>query len=174
MTNIALGITGSIAAYKSPELLKLLVDSGYIVKVLMTNSAEQFVTPLTCAVLSDHKVYRDVFDEDEIMAHISLARWADMILIAPASANFIAKLALGLADDMLTNICLATKSPICVVPAMNQAMWSNGIVQSNVSKLIAHGIQILGPIEGTQICGENGIGKMISLSEILAHIEAQR
>ena len=108
------------------------------------------------------------------MAHIALARWADMVLIAPASANFIAKLALGLADDMLTNICLATKSQICVVPAMNQAMWSNGIVQSNVNKLIAHGVQVLRPIEGTQICGENGIGNMVALAEILAHIKAQK
>ncbi len=170
MKRIILGVAGSIAAYKVPELVRLLTSQGYEIKVAMTDSAARFVTKEVLEVLSGNKVYSDVFDHNEPMAHITLARWADLVLIVPATANIIAKISTGLADDMLTNLCVAATSKIILVPAMNQAMWSNQIVQENAVKLKKHNIDILGPIEGTQICGESGFGNMVDLESIVSYI----
>lgn len=170
MKKIILGITGSIAAYKSPDLVRMLTNQGYEVKVAITASALNFVTKNVLELFSRNKVYSDVFEDSDHIAHIELAKWSDLVLIAPATANIIAKIAMGLADDMLTNLCLATTAKIILAPAMNQGMWSNEIVHENVSKLKRHNLEILGPKEGTQICGDYGIGNMVDLENIVAYI----
>ncbi len=169
---ILLGVTGGIAAYKSAELIRLLRKSGAEVKVVMTKSAKEFMTPLTLETLSGHPVYCDMFQSRDLPAthHISLARWADMILVAPATANFIARIAHGLANDLLSTICLSTESQIILAPAMNKSMWQNEITQSNVSVLKKYRYKIIGPAEGEQACGESGLGRMTEPEEIMKQL----
>jgi len=160
--NILLGISGGIAAYKTPELVRLLKKAGANVCVVMTRAAQEFVTPLTLQSLSGEPVRTELMDpqQESTMGHIDLARWADVILIAPATANFIAKMAHGLANDLLTTLCLAADSDIIVAPAMNHVMWSNPATQSNVEKLKGFGVQFEGPVPGDLACGETGDGRM--------------
>lgn len=167
---ILLGVTGGIAAYKSAELARLLMASGAQVQVVMTESATTFVGPITFQALSGNPVYTGnlAADEANAMAHIRLARWADQILIAPATADFIAKLRLGLADDLLSSLCLAAEAPLAIAPAMNQAMWRNPATQENLACLRQRGIQIIGPADGLQACGEAGHGRMSEPGEIVS------
>ena len=165
---ILLGVTGGIAAYKSAVLLRLLRTHGADVRVVMTQGAREFVTPLTFQALSGKPVHTELLDleAESAMGHIELARWADLILIAPASANFIARFSNGFADDLLSTLCLATNAPVLLAPAMNQQMWLNSATQENIEKLKARGVGILGPAEGEQACGENGPGRMLEAEEI--------
>ncbi len=168
--NILLGVTGGIAAYKSAELVRELMQVGSRVRVVMTRAAKEFITPLTFQALSGQPVASDEFDSAEArngMDHIALARWADAVLIAPASANTIAKLTHGGADDLLSTICLATKAPIALAPAMNQAMWSNAATQDNCELLKKRGLLIFGPAAGKQACGEVGEGRMFESHQLL-------
>lgn len=170
---IILGITGGIAAYKSCELIRLLKTNHADVKVIVTPAGLEFITPLTLKTLSNNPVYTDLFDQssnDWQIDHIELARWADMILIAPATANTLAKLAYGIADNLLTTICLASDAPIAVAPAMNHAMWENHTTQENLKALEKKGIKIFGPEMGFQACGEIGPGRMIPPAEIVSHL----
>lgn len=166
---ILLGVTGGIAAYKSAVLLRLLRRYGADVRVVMTQGAREFVTPLTFQALSGKPVHTELLDLDTeaAMGHIELARWADLILIAPASANFIARFANGLADDLLSTLCLATSAPILLAPAMNQQMWLNSATQENLEKIKGRAVGILGPAEGEQACGENGPGRMLEAEVIV-------
>ena len=166
---ILLGVTGGIAAYKSAELIRRLQDQGADVHVAMTNAATEFITPLTLQALSGHPVHLDLLDTEteSVMGHIELARLADLILIAPASANFIARLAQGHGDDLLSTICLAAQCQVAVAPAMNQGMWANQATQLNVSALIAQQITIFGPSEGLQACGEVGEGRLLDIAGIV-------
>lgn len=159
---ILLGVTGSIAAYKSAELIHLLKESGADVRVIMSAGASTFITPMTLQALSGNRVYEAFLDveSETTMSHISLARWADLILVAPATAHFVAKLAAGFADDLLTTACLATTVPIVIAPAMNVVMWSNVVTQENVKYLTARNIRMIGPDAGIQACGEMGEGRM--------------
>jgi phosphopantothenoylcysteine decarboxylase / phosphopantothenate---cysteine ligase len=168
---IVLGITGGIAAYKAAELTRLLVKSGVSVTVVMTKSAQQFVTPVTMQALSGNKVFTDLWDADvpNNMAHISLTRDADLVLVAPATGDFLAKLACGLADDLLSTLCLArnvSTCPLMVAPAMNIEMWSNPATERNIATLIADNVLILGPAPGVQACGETGMGRMVEPEQI--------
>jgi phosphopantothenoylcysteine decarboxylase/phosphopantothenate--cysteine ligase len=167
--NILLGVTGSIAAYKIPYLIRDFKERGYEVRIVMTSAAKEFVTKLTLQAVSDNAVYDELLDPgaEATMGHIRLARWADHILIAPASANFIAKLAHGVADDLLSTLCLAADVPIFIAPAMNQQMWKNVATQENMVTLKQRGIHCLGPAEGLQACGEEGPGRMLEPQEIL-------
>ena len=142
---ILLGVTGGIAAYKSAELVRRLRDAGAGVRVVMTGGAQRFITPLTLQALSGHPVRSDLFDEqaEAGMGHIELARWADAVLVAPATANALARLAQGLADDLLSTLCLATHAPLLLAPAMNQAMWRHPAVQDNVRVLQERGVKLL-------------------------------
>ena len=160
--HILLGISGGIAAYKSAELVRLLKKQGAEVQVVMTQSAMQFVSPLTFQALSGNPVHTELLDADaeNAMGHINLARWADCLLIAPATANLIAKLSHGLADDLLSTLYLAATCPVYVAPAMNQAMWSKTVTQENVETLQRHGVKLIGPEQGDQACGETGYGRM--------------
>ncbi|MEF8833401.1 MAG: bifunctional phosphopantothenoylcysteine decarboxylase/phosphopantothenate--cysteine ligase CoaBC [Halofilum sp. (in: g-proteobacteria)] len=159
---ILLGVTGGIAAYKAAELTRLLTGAGAQARVVMTRAAQDFVGALTFQALSGEKVNTDLLDPDAeaAMGHIELARWADLIVIAPASADCIARLAHGHADDLLTTVCLATESPVAIAPAMNQAMWAHRATADNVETLRARGVAILGPASGDQACGETGSGRM--------------
>lgn len=163
--NILLGITGSIAAYKSAELLRLWRKQGINVRVVMTKSALEFIQPLTFAALSGHPVAQD--HSTQTMEHIDLAKWADIIFIAPSSANMIAKLAHGIADDVLSTTCLASTATLHIAPAMNQQMWKNKATQHNISILQNRNVKIHFPGEGEQACGDNGPGRMLE-PEILA------
>lgn len=167
--NILLGITGGIAAYKSAELTRLLIKQGYSVRVCMTQAATQFITPLTLQALSTHPVHLDLLDTqaESAMGHIELARWANHILIAPCTADFIAKMAHGFADDLLSTVCLASNAPVSIAPAMNQQMWKHPAVQNNVQTLIANGVNIFEPAAGEQACGDIGVGRMLEPSEII-------
>ncbi len=168
--HILLGVTGGIAAYKSADLVRRLQDAGASVRVVMTESAQKLVAPLTFQALSGQPVLTG-WDQPEsafAMDHIALARWADSVLIAPATADFMAKLAYGFADDVLGTICLATAAPIWIAPAMNQQMWKNNATQANLHRLQAHGIKILGPGQGSQACGDEGLGRMWEPQEIIA------
>ncbi|WP_020159022.1 bifunctional phosphopantothenoylcysteine decarboxylase/phosphopantothenate--cysteine ligase CoaBC [Methylobacter marinus] len=166
--HILLAVSGGIAAYKSAELVRLLRKKGAAVRVVMTRSAMQFVSPLTFQALSGNPVHTELLDADaeNAMGHISLARWADRIIIAPATADTIAKLSHGLADDLLTTIYLAATCPVYVAPAMNQAMWHKPVTQENINRLIAHGVTTIGPGQGDQACGETGYGRMSEPAEI--------
>ncbi len=157
-----LGITGGIAAYKTPELVRLLTKQGCEVKVVLSQGAKAFVTPMTLQAVSGNPVYSELLDTDfeAAMGHIELARWAQGILIAPLSANRLAALAHGMADDLLTTLCLATQAPLWVAPAMNQQMWHHPATQTNLGILQARGIQVLGPDWGEQACKEVGFGRM--------------
>lgn len=167
---IIVGVCGGIAAYKSAELVRLLIKQGAQVQVVMTASAQEFVTPLTFQALSGRMVRSDLFDltAEAGMGHIELARWADLILIAPATANTIAKLAHGIADNLLTTLCLASKSPLLLVPAMNQQMWRHEATQENISRLLTQSSSFLcGPAAGEQACGDVGFGRMEEPQTIL-------
>jgi phosphopantothenoylcysteine decarboxylase/phosphopantothenate--cysteine ligase len=170
--HILLGVSGSIAAYKAAELVRRLKDSGADVRVVLTSGGAEFVTPLTFQALSGHPVHTDLLDTEAeaAMGHIELARWADAVVVAPASANFIARLAQGRADDLLSAICLATQSPVAVAPAMNQQMWSNNATQQNLSQLVNRGVHQLGPAEGDQACGETGPGRMLEAEDIISSV----
>ncbi len=171
---IVLGITGGIAAYKAAELSRLLVKQGIAVQVAMTEAATHFITSATMQALTGNPVLIDQWLDDKGMAHIQSSRVADAIVIAPATADFIAKLAHGLADDLLSTLCLARSCPLIVAPAMNKQMWSNAATQRNVQQLIADGVSILGPVSGIQACGEEGMGRMLEAEElardVLAHL----
>ena len=159
---VLLGITGGIGAYKSAELARLLREAGFEVKVVMTSAAKQFITPLTLQALSGSRVYDSLWESsaENGMDHIELAKWADLILIAPATADCIARLAHGLADDLLTTICLASTASLVVAPAMNQAMWRHPATQANVKLLRERSVIFFGPEEGVQACGDQGIGRI--------------
>lgn len=169
-SRILLGVTGGIAAYKSAELVRRLKQRGAEVQVVMTRGAGQFITPLTFQALSGRPVRTDLWDEsaEAAMGHIELARWPQRILIAPASAEFIARLAHGNADDLLSTLCLATDVPIAVAPAMNRLMWANAATQANVALLHSRGVAVFGPGEGDQACGETGPGRMLEAEELAA------
>jgi len=166
---ILLGVTGGIAAYKSAELTRRLQDHGADVRVIMTRSATEFITPLTMQALSKHPVHLDLHnpDTESVMGHIELARWADLVLIAPASANFLARLAHGHGDDLLTAVCLAAECPVAIAPAMNQAMWAKSPTQKNRALLVERGIHFLGPDSGIQACGEVGAGRLLDIEALL-------
>lgn len=167
---ILLGVTGSIAAYKAAEVVRRLRDAGADVRVVMTRSASEFVTPMTFQALSGHPVNQELLDTEAEagMGHIELARWADTILVAPASADFLARLAQGRADDLLSAICLASDVPLAMAPAMNTHMWQNPATQQNVRTLAARGVVMLGPDAGEQACGEIGVGRMQAPEVLLA------
>jgi phosphopantothenoylcysteine decarboxylase/phosphopantothenate--cysteine ligase len=167
-TRVLLGVTGGIAAYKSPDLVRRLAERGADVQVAMTAAAKQFVTALTFQAVSGRPTRDDLWDSaaEAAMGHIELARWAELVLIAPASANFIARLAHGQADDLLSTLCLATDAPLAVAPAMNRLMWANPATQANIAILRERGVAILGPAEGDQACGEVGPGRMLEPAEL--------
>src|SRR3990170_3188080 len=171
---IVLGITGGIAAYKAAELLRLLMKQGVDVQVTMTGAACHFITPTTMQGLSGKPVFIDQWDASvaNSMAHINLSRAADAIVIAPATADFIAKLAHGLADDLLSTLCLARNCPLLIAPAMNREMWQNAATQRNIAQLLADGVQVLGPDCGVQACGEEGIGRMLEAERLAQDIAA--
>lgn len=160
--HILLGVTGGIAAYKSADLARRLRDAGAQVRVVMTRGATEFITPLTMQAVSGNPVHLHLLDPqaEAGMGHIELARWADAVLVAPASANFMAKLAHGLADDLLSTVCLACDAPIALAPAMNRQMWTNSATQANRQTLEGRGVRLFGPGEGEQACGEVGLGRM--------------
>jgi len=170
--HILLGITGGIAAYKSAELTRRLRDAGAQVRVVMTRAATEFVTPLTFQALSGNPVHTRLLDEqaEAGMGHIELARWADTVLIAPASANCLSKLAVGRADDLLTTLCLATTAPLVLAPAMNHVMWSDPATQANCVTLKQRGVHLFGPASGAQACGESGEGRMLEVPDLLAKL----
>ena len=167
--NIVLGITGGIAAYKTPELVRRLRERGADVQIVMTASAEEFVTPTSLQAVSGRPIRANLWDKEAeaSMSHIELARWADLVLIAPATAEIMARLAGGAAPDLLTTLCLATEAPIAIAPAMNRVMWANPAVQANRHVLEDRDIRILGPDHGSQACGETGAGRMLE-PEIIA------
>ncbi|MBE1300380.1 MAG: bifunctional phosphopantothenoylcysteine decarboxylase/phosphopantothenate--cysteine ligase CoaBC [Alteromonadaceae bacterium] len=167
-TNILLGITGGIAAYKTPDLVRKLKAQGANVRVVVTESAKAFVSPLALQGVSGNTVSDDLLDPaaEAAMGHIELARWADLLLIAPATANTMAKLTHGLADDLLTTLCLATSAPIVLAPAMNQQMWAASATQANLEVLRARGVSFLGPDQGEQACGDVGPGRMMEPEDI--------
>jgi phosphopantothenoylcysteine decarboxylase/phosphopantothenate--cysteine ligase len=171
---IIIGICGSIAAYKSIDLAKLLIEHGFEVELILSESAAAFVSELTLRSLFPGRVYLhdELLSPQDKILHIELAKAAALLLIAPASANFIAKLAHAQANCLLSEICLATKAPIMVAPAMNKEMWANSLMQSNLSKLREHKIEIIGPGFGSQACGDYGAGRMLEPAEILEHVKA--
>jgi phosphopantothenoylcysteine decarboxylase / phosphopantothenate---cysteine ligase len=171
---LVLGITGGIAAYKAAELLRLLVKANYDVQVVMTEAATQFITPMTMQALSGKPVFTGMWDSsiDNGMPHIELSRNADAILIAPATAEFIAKLLHGRADDLLSTLCLARDCPLLVAPAMNKQMWENPATQRNIAQLKADNISVLGPESGEQACGEVGLGRMLEPDDLMAELNS--
>jgi phosphopantothenoylcysteine decarboxylase/phosphopantothenate--cysteine ligase len=172
---ILLGVTGGIAAYKSADLIRRLQDRGATVRVVMTQGAQAFITPLTMQALSGQPVHTDLLDHaaEAAMGHIELARWADCILVAPATADFMARLVAGKGDDLLTTLCLATPAPLVLAPAMNQGMWRDVATQRNAEQLKADGITFIGPADGSQACGDIGPGRMVEPDDI-AEALAQR
>ncbi len=168
---ILLGVTGGIAAYKSPDIVRRLIERGAEVQVVMTAGAREFVQPLTFQAVSGREVRSDLWDEtaERAMSHIELARWADLVLIAPATADFLAQLAHGMADNLLNTVCLATSAPLAVAPAMNRVMWANAATQANIATLRARGVHVFGPDSGSQACGEVGEGRMMEPAEIAAN-----
>ena len=173
--NIILGVAGGIAAYKSPEIVRRLKDAGHEVRVVMTAGAQAFVTPLTFQAVSGEPVHRDLLDEtaEAAMGHIELARWADVVLAAPATANLMARLAHGLADDLLATLCLATPAPIVLAPAMNQQMWRAAATQANLEVLAGRGVRVIGPDAGWQACGDVGSGRMSEPADIVSELLGQ-
>ncbi|MDH3350343.1 MAG: bifunctional 4'-phosphopantothenoylcysteine decarboxylase/phosphopantothenoylcysteine synthetase, partial [Gammaproteobacteria bacterium] len=168
--NVLLGITGGIAAYKTPELVRRLRGRGADVQIVTTASAAEFVTETALQAVSGRPVRANLWDKEAeaSMSHIELARWADVVLIAPATAEIMARLASGAAADLLTTLCLATEAPIAIAPAMNHVMWNNPAVQANRRTLEQRGVRILGPDYGSQACGETGAGRMLDPDEIAA------
>lgn len=169
---IVLGVSGSIAAYKAADLVRLCTKAGAEVKVVMTQAASEFITPLTMQTLSGNPVAMTLLDADEeaAMGHIKLARWADWVLIAPASANTIAGLAQGRTEDLLSALCLATTAPVALAPAMNNKMWTNKATQANLAVIAERGMHLLGPASGDQACGEQGEGRLLEPEQILAEL----
>jgi len=167
--HILVGVTGGIAAYKTPDLVRRLREQGALVRVVMTAGAKAFITPLTLQAVSGNPVSDDLLDPEAeaAMGHIELAKWADLVLIAPASANTMARLAHGFADDLLSTLCLATAAPIAIAPAMNQQMWAATSVQRNLLQLQQDGVQVLGPGSGEQACGDVGAGRMLEPTELV-------
>ena len=172
--HILLGVSGGIAAYKAAEFTRRLRDAGAEVRVVLTENAARFVTPLTFQALSGNPVRHGLWDEaaEAAMGHIELARWADRIVIAPASADIVARLANGMANDLLTTLCLATAAPIAIAPAMNQLMWAKPATQANVATLSNRGIDVLGPASGSQACGEFGAGRLLEADQLVAALVA--
>lgn len=170
---IVLGVSGSIAAYKAAELVRRLRDSGAVVRVVMTPAATAFITPLTLQALSGYPVSQDLLDPEAeaAMGHIALAKWADLVLVAPATAAVLARLACGMADDLLTTLCLATAAPIAVAPAMNQQMYQAGATQHNLQTLAHQGVSLWGPGEGSQACGDQGLGRLLEPAALVTEIE---
>ncbi len=170
--NFIVGVTGSIAAYKAAELTRSLIREGANVRVIMTEGACEFITPLTLQALSGHEVHTDLLDTEAeaAMGHIELARWADALLIAPASADSIARLVQGRADDLLGACALATPAPVFVAPAMNQEMWAKQATQDNVQTLVSRGIAMLGPSSGSQACGDVGVGRLLEPDDIVSAV----
>jgi len=171
---ILLGITGGIAAYKAAALVRLLVRAGADVRVAMTEAATRFVTPVTFQALSNQPVWSDLWDQrvPDAMGHIELSRDRDLIVVAPASADFMAKVAHGLADDLLSTLCVARRCPLMLAPAMNVEMWENAATQRNLGVLRGDGVLVEGPVAGDQACGETGYGRMLEPAQIAAEIEA--
>ena len=171
---VLLGVTGGIAAYKAADLVRRLKERGAEVQVVMTAGAQKFVAPLTFQALSGRAVRSDLWDPqaEAAMGHIELARWAELVLVAPASADFLARLAAGRADDLLSTLCLATSAPVWVAPAMNRLMWANAATAANVATLVARGVRLLGPGVGDQACGETGPGRMLEPAELAAAVFA--
>jgi phosphopantothenoylcysteine decarboxylase/phosphopantothenate--cysteine ligase len=166
---VVLGVTGGIAAYKSADLARRLQEAGADVRVVMTQAATEFITPLTMQAVSGHPVHLHMLDAEAEsgMGHIELARWADVVLVAPASANFVAKLAHGRADDLLSTLCLATEAHLAIAPAMNQQMWQNAATQANLTTVRKNGVFVFGPANGSQACGEVGPGRMLEPTELV-------
>ena len=173
---ILLGVSGGIAAYKSAELVRRLQDAGFEVRVMMTQAATEFVTPLTFQALSGHPVHLHLFDtaSEAAMDHIELARWADLILIAPVTTNTLARLAQGLADDLMTTVVLASRAQLAVAPAMNHVMWEDPSTQAHIEQLAQRGIAVLGPASGLQACGETGEGRMLDVAELVDWVNQQQ
>ncbi len=171
--NILLGVTGGIASYKSAVLVRRLKDAGYAVRVIMTAGAQAFVTPLTFQALSGEPVHTSLLDPEAEagMGHIQLARWADLVLVAPASANAISRIAVGAADDLLTTVILATAAPVLISPAMNQQMWQNSLVQRNLKTLRDYGVLVVEPNSGSQACGDIGAGRMPEPEELVVLVQ---
>ncbi len=169
-----LGITGGIAAYKAAELVRLIVKDGADVQVVMTEAACGFITPATLQALSGRPVFTDMWDPRiaDNMAHIELSRGADAIVVAPATADFLAKAANGLADDLLSTLCMARECPLLVAPAMNRQMWENKATQRNITQLARDGVVILGPASGDQACGETGMGRMLEAQQIFEELNS--
>lgn len=166
--HIVLGVCGSIAAYKSGDIIRRLQDNGCEVTVIMTREAAEFITPLTLSALSGKNVHGDMFDKDSWrMAHIELSRRADIVLIAPATANIIGKLANGLADDLLTTFVITSRAPVFMAPAMNDEMYANGIVRDNCLKLQKNGFKFIEPVKGKLACGTVGIGHLAEVEDIV-------
>ena len=170
--HILLCVTGGIAAYKAAEIIRLFKTSGSEIKVLMTEAAQEFITPLTMQALSGNEVHTDLLstEAEAAMGHIELARWSDVILIAPCSANSISKLAVGRGDDLMTTVCLAASCPIFFAPAMNQAMWNDSRTQINFNKLKDNNFISIGPDSGEQACGDEGFGRMSDPKEVVSQI----
>ena len=175
MANILLGVTGGIAAYKAPDLVRRLRERGADVQVVLSAGAERFITPMTLAAVSGREVRTSLWDEaaEAAMGHIELARWADTILIAPATADVIARLAAGYANDLLTTLCLASEAELVIAPAMNHVMWSHAATQANCAVLRERGARFIGPADGDQACGETGAGRLTEPSEIAELVTVQ-
>ena len=171
--NILLAIGGGIAAYKSADLIRRLKERGFDVRVVMSQSAKEFITPLTLQALSGYPVASDLLDTaaEAAMGHIELARWADLVIVAPATANLIARINAGMADELITTTCLATEAPVVICPAMNQQMYRNQATQDNLANLAKRGLTIWGPATGSQACGEVGPGRMQEPLEIAQQVE---
>ena len=169
---ILLGVTGGVAAYKAPELVRRLKDRGGSVQVILTRAAARFVGPVTFQAVSGEPVRDDLWDAEAeaAMGHIELARWADLVVVAPATANLMASLAAGLANDLLTTVCLATQAPLIIAPAMNQAMWDHAATQANRRVLEGRGVRLIGPATGDQACGEVGPGRMVEPDQIVEEL----
>ncbi|MFA6412579.1 MAG: bifunctional phosphopantothenoylcysteine decarboxylase/phosphopantothenate--cysteine ligase CoaBC [Syntrophales bacterium] len=170
---VVLGVTGGIAAYKAAELIRALVKKGVSVKVIMTGHAKEFITPLTMQVLSGNPVFSDMFSQEHYdMNHISLAEYGDVMVVAPATANVIGKMATGIADDLLSTVLMAAKAPIIVCPAMNDNMYTHGVVQENIARLKKHGVQFVAPGHGELACKTEGVGRLADISDIVEAIES--
>lgn len=173
---ILLGVSGGIAAYKAAELVRRLRDAGAEVRVVLSENAARFVTATTFQALSGNPVRSSLWDEsaEAAMGHIELARWADEVLIAPASADLLARLASGLAGDLISTLCLATTAPLSVAPAMNQQMWAHPATQANMATLRARGVRVFGPAAGSQACGETGLGRLLEVEQLVAALSTAR
>lgn len=172
---VLLGVTAGIAAYKAAELARLFIKAGAVVRVVMTPAATEFVAPMTFQALTANPVRVELFDEhhEAAMGHIELARWADIVLIAPASADFLARLANGMANDLLSTLCLATSAPVVVAPAMNQQMWQHAATVANLEILLARSVLVFGPAAGDQACGETGPGRLLEPAELFNRTAAE-